>query len=193
MDGFDKDMLEMLESLELLTWADICQKTKSGDTTNWPRIFKAEQCWKLGPPKTNDLFRETIDCITNGSATVFRRGEVDPNVDPLRALAQSFIDPEPTDPVFLTGLRLPSVSDNTFLVPEELSRFVEPMHEENVQLHLTPKFTKVDCHIGTSKCVQVPDNVQTLTKSKIMVRMVFPLLLESVSKYGCSFEDRNTT
>jgi hypothetical protein len=150
MDGFDTDIIEMLGSLKLLTWTDIYQKTKDGDTTNWPRLLKAEQCWKSGPPKINDLHRETVVKITDGSATAFRRGEADPNVDPLRALAQSFIDPEPLDPVFLTGLRLPSVSDDKFLVPEELSKYVESLQEENVQAHLCPKFTNVIAHTGKS-------------------------------------------
>jgi hypothetical protein len=150
MDGFDRDVLEMLRGLELLCWSDICQKTKGGDPTNWPRILKAEQCWTSGPPHVAKLFLETMACIRDGLVTAYRKGEEDPKVDACRAAAQVFIHPEPSDPVFLTGLRLPSVSEDCFVVPEELSRHVEPLREDNVQLHLTPKFCNVGLHIGMS-------------------------------------------
>ncbi len=80
---------------------------------------------------------------------VFNKGEIDNRIDPREAIVQ-LSDPEPDNPVFLVNLKLPSLSDHVFRVSPELSHAVEAYEEANVQVNLTPKYSFVDLHIGTS-------------------------------------------
>jgi hypothetical protein len=62
------------------------------------------------------LAMETIKYIQHSSDyTTFSRGEVDAVTKPERAIAQ-LIEPNRTDPIFLTGLRLPGFPDEKFKV-----------------------------------------------------------------------------
>ena len=56
------------------------------------------------------------------------QGEVDMSVDPNTAIAQ-LVDPDPTKPVFLTGLRLPAVDNLGFHAPHEICKIAEPVDE----------------------------------------------------------------
>ena len=122
-------------------------------TTSLPRALRAEQCWNPRPLTNKELVLATLDFFNDKSMdcrstyTVFSRGDRDDSVDLQEAIAQ-LCDPEPTNPVFLTGLRLPLLSNGLFRTPVELSNFVEPYEETNIQLNLTPKYSFVDLHIG---------------------------------------------
>lgn len=59
------------------------------------------------------------------------QGEVGMLVDPNTAIAQ-LIDPDPTKPVFLTGLRLPAVDNLGSRAPHDICKFAEPVDESNV-------------------------------------------------------------
>jgi hypothetical protein len=88
-----------------------------------------------------------MDNNSKPTCAVFSRGEGDDSVDLQEAIAQ-LVDPEPNNPVFLTGLKLPLLSKSLFRTLIELSNFVEPYEETNIQLNLTPKYSFVDLHIG---------------------------------------------
>jgi len=61
---------------------------------------------------------ETIKYIQHSSEyTTFSRGKVDALTEPERAIAQ-LIEPNRTDRIFLTGLRLPCILDEKFKVPQ---------------------------------------------------------------------------
>ena len=122
-------------------------------TTSLPRALRAEQCWNPRPLTNNELVLATLDALNDKSIDrrskyiVFSRGERDDTVDPRKAIAQ-LSEPEPTNPVFITGLRLPLLSNGLFRTPVELSNFMEPYEETNIQLNLTPKYSFIDLHIG---------------------------------------------
>ncbi len=156
MKGFDKHMLGVLYPAQLSTLDNITPEIHSiweQSTTSLPIVLRADQCWNPRPLTNKELVLATLDFLNDkpvgrGSTyTVFSRGERDDSVDPREAIAQ-LCDPEPTNPVFLTGLRLPGFSDGLFRTPMELSNFVEPYEETNIQLNLTPKYSFVDLHIG---------------------------------------------
>lgn len=69
---------------------------------------------------------------------VNHQGDVDMSVDPSTAVVQ-LIDPDPTKPVFLTGLRLPAVENLGLRAPHDICKSVEPVDESNVQVNLTPE------------------------------------------------------
>jgi hypothetical protein len=66
------------------------------------------------------------------------------------AIAQ-LLDPDPVHPTFITGLRLLIMSRVGFAAPYRLSTIAEPFEESNLQANLTPEFSFVDLHIGTSQ------------------------------------------
>ena len=125
-DGFDKGLLEMLCGLKLRPLDDI-HNSLADDTMILPTIVPAKHCWKPVPPRLRHLLRETLEC---SDYTMFRRGEVDAKATRVEAIAQ-LVDPDPTDPIFVTGLRLSCISDDLFEVPMQLSRVVESFFETN--------------------------------------------------------------
>jgi hypothetical protein len=80
-----------------------------------------------------------------GSFQVNYRGEPDNSIRPQLAIAQ-LVEPDPKDPVCITGLRLPVV--NHFRTPCDMSLIAEPFDASNIQANLTPEFSFVDLHIG---------------------------------------------
>jgi hypothetical protein len=127
--------------------------------TSSPLLFKSSRCWQDRPPSVRGLVLDTLNSLQNhGSSSLsesecsFRinyRGEVNTSVSPAMAIAQ-FLDPDPVDPIFITGLRMPVVNGIGYRAPYELSTIVEPFEESNIQVNLTPKYSFVDLHIGTS-------------------------------------------
>lgn len=63
-------------------------------------------------------------------------------------MISQLLDPDPSSPAFLTGLRLPTVAELGFRAPYDLCTIVEPAEESNIQVNLTPKFLFFDLHIG---------------------------------------------
>ena len=59
------------------------------------------------------------------------------------AIAQ-LIDPDPTKPVFLTGIRLPAVDNLGLFTCHDIRKFVD---EPNGQVNLTPERSFVDLQI----------------------------------------------
>jgi hypothetical protein len=74
-------------------------------------------------------------------------GEVDASVEAAMVIAQ-LLDPNPTHPVFFTGVRLPALANIGFRAPYDLCTIVEPVEECNIQVNVTPKYAFVDLHVG---------------------------------------------
>jgi hypothetical protein len=149
-------MMGVLFQAQLSTLNNITPEIRSmweQSTISLPRVLRAEQCWNPHPLTNKELVLATLDFLNDQSMdsrstyTVFSRGERDDSVDPREAIVQ-LVDPEPTNPVLLTGLRLPLFSNGLFRTPIEPSNFVEPYEETNIQPNLTPKYSFVDLHIG---------------------------------------------
>ena len=147
--GFDQEILNVLGNLDLAIVDDLSPNPLAPCTNQIrPRIIPADMCWR-NRPTYNYLIKETMAAIARSECTTFSRCEASAAVDPIQAITQ-LIAPDPTDPTFLTGLRLSRIEDYGFGVPSELSRVVEAFGEGNIQMHLTPKFSIVDFHIGIS-------------------------------------------
>jgi hypothetical protein len=146
-----------------------------------------------------ELVTETLELIarhpppSTESEYAFRvnyQGEVDTLVDPATTIAQ-LLDPDPSSPVFLTGLRLPIVADRGFSSPYELCRVVEPMEESNSQVNVTPKYSFVDLHIGKSSNGFAEGNITDIRE--IMEPMGCQRWWETVGKYGYCILQRQRT
>jgi hypothetical protein len=146
-----------------------------------------------------ELVTETLELIarhpppSTKSEFAFRvnyQGEVDTLVDPATTIAQ-LLDPDPSSPVFLTGLRLPIVADRGFRCPYELCRVVEPMEESNSQVNVTPKYSFVDLHIGKSSNGFAEGNITDIRE--IMEPMGCQRWWETVGKYGYCILRRQRT
>jgi hypothetical protein len=88
----------------------------------WLKLPDSKDCTRnLTVPRHAELVLATWDYLNDkpGAFTIFIRGEKDDSVDPREAIAQLF-DPEPANPVFLMGLRLPLLAKS--LVQSKRSR-----------------------------------------------------------------------
>jgi hypothetical protein len=90
-----------------------------------PVLLPSSQRWARPVPSVRGLVIETLELIARqswpptDSECTFQlnyQGEVDALIDPATTIAQ-LLDPDPSSPVFLTGLRLPIVADRGFAAP----------------------------------------------------------------------------
>lgn len=124
-------------------------------TTSIPTLYDSSPCWTVRIPSARELVIDVLDRADNprrqpDSEEDFQvncQGEINGSIDHRIVVAQ-LIDPDPVQPVFLTGLRLPSTESCGFRCPYDLCKVVEPEEECNVQVNMTPKYSFVDLHIG---------------------------------------------
>ncbi|EEA18485.1 hypothetical protein PMAA_102620 [Talaromyces marneffei ATCC 18224] len=146
-----------LDRCDLYPIADIPPKVRSlwqSCTTSVPTLYNSSQCWTVRIPSVRELVIDALVRTENArsrpvSEEDFRiscQGEINGSMDYRIALAQ-LIDPDPVQPVFLTGLRLPSAENCGFRCPYDLCAVVEPEEECNVQVNMTPRYSFVDLHI----------------------------------------------
>lgn len=147
-----------LNRCDLYPLADVPPTVRSlwqSCTTSLPTLYDSSCCWTVRIPSARELFIDALARVQNkqsrpASEEDFRinfQGEINETIDHGIVLAQ-LIDPDPVHPVFLTGLRLPSVENCGFRCPYDLCAVVEPEEECNVQVNMTPKYSFVDLHIG---------------------------------------------
>ena len=159
LKGFDDELLRAIDGFKLSTiemaTKEICSLWVDS-TASLACILRAEPTWNPYSPTPKELILATWDYLDDSQIkgrskvcyTIFSRGERDDNVDPREAIAQ-LCDPEQTNPIFLTSLRLSLVNKSMFRVPIKLSTTVESYDEANIQLNLTPKYSFIDLHIGS--------------------------------------------
>jgi hypothetical protein len=136
----------MLKGLQLSL---LDKQEKDTDYLIAPRILKAENCWSGFPLTYKELFLGTLEslCLPTSSFTVFKNGEKGEKKYFAQAIHQLH-EPDPNDPVFLTGIRLLGIDDNPLKIPSQLSVYVESFFETYLQFNLCPKYTVVELHIG---------------------------------------------
>uniref|UniRef100_A0A093V791 JmjC domain-containing histone demethylation protein 1 n=1 Tax=Talaromyces marneffei PM1 TaxID=1077442 RepID=A0A093V791_TALMA len=145
-------------------------------TTSVPTLYNSSQCWTVRIPSARDL---VIDALVRAENTrsqpdseedfrVSCQGEVNGSIDHRIVLAQ-LIDPDPVQPIFLTGLRLPSAENYGFRCPYDLCAVVEPEEECNVQVNMTPKYSFVDLHIDYGA-----DGLSTLVGECRKIWLLYP-------------------
>jgi hypothetical protein len=163
-DFEDSAKLE-IEKLSLSTMDEITpemEKMWNKSTITYPQILESDHCWKSQPPTSEELFLKTDDLIAARKLAekhgkqddykeycpAFRDGLYDPTLDPRKALFQLY-EPKKKNPVAICGYRLPEfIEDSALKPPLALTKFVEPVNEDNLQILLTPKFWITDLHIG---------------------------------------------
>lgn len=150
-----------LMNYEFSSCVSMSKQTKnlwSESTSSTPLLLESSTCWRARAPLARELFIETVQelLVKRPSAqksveTRFQvscQGEIDEAFDPFVVMSQ-LVDPDPINPAFITGLRLPSIEKCGFRTPCAISAVTEPFAATNNQVNVTPKYSFVDLHIGT--------------------------------------------
>ena len=130
------------------------RKLWSESTTTHPLLFPSKGCWTVPhPPHISQLIISTLDLIQEKKldstikCSVFRRGELDSDLDPRVVIAQ-LCDPDPSDPAAIIGYKLDILPEGALSAPNALKQYAEPYLEDEQQVLMTPKYWISDIHIG---------------------------------------------